>query len=68
MAGEIDESLKDQVHPALTANRTMGSLASIAASRVARFLGAGGPSFAVCDEEAGEDFWFEEWLPFEDVF
>ncbi len=52
-AGEIDQSLKDQVHPALTANRTMGSLASIAASRVARFLGAGGPSFAVCDEEAG---------------
>ncbi len=43
----------DAVHPALTANRTMGSLASIAASRVARFLGAGGPSFAVCDEEAG---------------
>ena len=31
----------------------MGSLASIAASRVARFLGAGGPSFAVCDELAG---------------
>ena len=31
----------------------MGSLASIAASRVARFLAAGGPSFAVCDEEAG---------------
>jgi acyl transferase domain-containing protein/3-hydroxymyristoyl/3-hydroxydecanoyl-(acyl carrier protein) dehydratase len=53
LAGELDESFKDQVHPALTANRTMGSLASIAASRVARFLGAGGPSFAVCDEEAG---------------
>ncbi|HKB04182.1 MAG TPA: beta-ketoacyl synthase N-terminal-like domain-containing protein, partial [Gemmataceae bacterium] len=53
MAGELDEGLKDQVHPALTANRTMGSLGSIAASRVARFLGAGGPSFAVCDEEAG---------------
>jgi acyl transferase domain-containing protein/3-hydroxymyristoyl/3-hydroxydecanoyl-(acyl carrier protein) dehydratase len=53
LAGEIDPSLKDQVHPALTANRTMGSLASIAASRVARFLGAGGPSYAVCDEEAG---------------
>ena len=52
-AGEIDDGLKDQVHPALTANRTMGSLASIAASRVARFLSAGGPSFAVCDEEAG---------------
>lgn len=53
LAGEIDESIKDQVHPALTANRTMGSLASIAASRVARFLGAGGPSFAVCDEKTG---------------
>ena len=53
LAGEIDESLKDEVHPALTANRVMGSLGSIAASRVARFLGAGGPSFAVCDEEVG---------------
>jgi acyl transferase domain-containing protein/3-hydroxymyristoyl/3-hydroxydecanoyl-(acyl carrier protein) dehydratase len=53
LAGELDESLKDRVHQALTANRTMGSLASIAASRVARFLGAGGPSFSVCDEEAG---------------
>ncbi|HEX3147859.1 MAG TPA: beta-ketoacyl synthase N-terminal-like domain-containing protein [Gemmataceae bacterium] len=52
LAGEINESLKDHVHPALTANRVMGSLASIAASRVARFLGAGGPSFAVCDENA----------------
>lgn len=53
LAQEIDPSLADAVHPALTANRTMGSLASIAASRVARFLGAGGPSFAVCDDEAG---------------
>jgi acyl transferase domain-containing protein/3-hydroxymyristoyl/3-hydroxydecanoyl-(acyl carrier protein) dehydratase len=53
LAGEIDPSLMDAVHPALTANRTMGSLASIAASRVARFAGAGGPSFAVCDEQAG---------------
>jgi 3-hydroxymyristoyl/3-hydroxydecanoyl-(acyl carrier protein) dehydratase len=52
LAGEIEEPLKDQVHPALTANRVMGSLGSIAASRVARFLGAGGPSFAVCDEAA----------------
>jgi acyl transferase domain-containing protein len=53
MAGEIDPALMDEVHPALTANRTMGSLASIAASRVARYLGAGGPSFAICDEQAG---------------
>ncbi|MBO0697167.1 MAG: hypothetical protein J2P46_02120, partial [Zavarzinella sp.] len=53
LAGEIDEGIRDQVHPALTANRTMGSLGSIAASRVARFVAAGGPSFAVCDEEAG---------------
>lgn len=53
LTGEIDQTLMDAVYPALTANRTMGSLASIAASRVARFLGAGGPSFAICDEEAG---------------
>jgi acyl transferase domain-containing protein/3-hydroxymyristoyl/3-hydroxydecanoyl-(acyl carrier protein) dehydratase len=52
-AGEIDESLKDAVHPPLTANRTMGALGSIAASRVARYLNTGGPSFAVEDEEAG---------------
>ncbi|HVK13393.1 MAG TPA: beta-ketoacyl synthase N-terminal-like domain-containing protein, partial [Gemmataceae bacterium] len=44
---------RDAVHPPLTANRTMGALASVAASRVARHLGAGGPSFAVEDEEAG---------------
>ena len=52
-AGEIDEAVKDQVHPPLTANRTMGALGSVAASRIARFFAAGGPSFAVCDEEAG---------------
>lgn len=43
----------NELHPPLTANRTMGALASIAPSRLARFLRAGGPSFAVCDEQNG---------------
>lgn len=38
--------------PALTANRTMGALGSIAASRIARAFHFGGPSFTVCSEEA----------------
>jgi len=42
----------DKVHPPLTANRTMGALASVAASRVARLIGAGGPSFTISSERA----------------
>lgn len=42
----------DAVSPPLTANRTMGALGSIAASRVARAFGFGGPSHTVCSEEA----------------
>jgi acyl transferase domain-containing protein/3-hydroxymyristoyl/3-hydroxydecanoyl-(acyl carrier protein) dehydratase len=38
--------------PALSANRTMGALASIAASRVAREFRLGGPSFTVSSEES----------------
>jgi acyl transferase domain-containing protein/3-hydroxymyristoyl/3-hydroxydecanoyl-(acyl carrier protein) dehydratase len=41
----------DAVGPPLTADRTMGALGSIAASRVARAFGFGGPSFTVCSEE-----------------
>jgi acyl transferase domain-containing protein/3-hydroxymyristoyl/3-hydroxydecanoyl-(acyl carrier protein) dehydratase len=37
--------------PPLTANRTMGALGSIAASRVARAFHFGGPSHTVCSEE-----------------
>lgn len=43
---------RDAACPALDANRVMGALGSIAASRVARELGLGGPSFAISCEEA----------------
>ena len=43
--------LRDAVGPPLTANRVMGSLGSITASRLARALGLGGPSFTLCSEE-----------------
>jgi 3-oxoacyl-(acyl-carrier-protein) synthase/3-hydroxymyristoyl/3-hydroxydecanoyl-(acyl carrier protein) dehydratase len=46
------ESWKETSHPPLTANRTMGALASVAASRVARMIGAGGPSFTMSSERA----------------
>ena len=36
----------------LTADRTMGALGSVAASRVARLFGCGGPSFTCCSEES----------------
>jgi acyl transferase domain-containing protein/3-hydroxymyristoyl/3-hydroxydecanoyl-(acyl carrier protein) dehydratase len=42
----------DRVSPPLTANRVMGALGSIAASRVARTFHFGGPSHTVCSEEA----------------
>ncbi|MDY3560246.1 hypothetical protein R5W23_001473 [Gemmata sp. JC673] len=41
----------DEASPPLTANRTMGALGSIAASRVARTFHFGGPSHTVCSEE-----------------
>ncbi|MFM8275247.1 MAG: beta-ketoacyl synthase N-terminal-like domain-containing protein [Gemmata sp.] len=41
----------DAAAPPLTANRTMGALGSIAASRVARAFHFGGPSHTVCSEE-----------------
>ncbi|MGL6097133.1 MAG: polyketide synthase, partial [Fimbriiglobus sp.] len=49
-AGATGEQL-DAVSPPLTADRTMGALGSIAASRVARAFGFGGPSFTCCSEE-----------------
>ncbi|MBP3960042.1 hypothetical protein J8F10_32850 [Gemmata sp. G18] len=41
----------DEASPPLTANRTMGALGSIAASRIARAFHFGGPSHTVCSEE-----------------
>jgi acyl transferase domain-containing protein/3-hydroxymyristoyl/3-hydroxydecanoyl-(acyl carrier protein) dehydratase len=43
--------LRDAAGPALTANRVMGGLASVAASRIAREFRLGGPSFTVSAEE-----------------
>ena len=44
--------LRESFGPALSANRTMGALGSIVASRVAREFRLGGPSFTVSAEEA----------------
>ena len=49
----IDE-LREAAGPALSANRTMGSLGGLVASRIAREFRIGGPSFTVsCDETSG---------------
>src|SRR5690606_23417884 len=45
-------ALRDAAHPPLTANRTMGALGGIVASRLARAFKVGGPSFTVSSEEA----------------
>jgi acyl transferase domain-containing protein/3-hydroxymyristoyl/3-hydroxydecanoyl-(acyl carrier protein) dehydratase len=48
------EDLRASAGPPLTANRTMGSLGGLIASRVAREFKIGGPSFTVsCDETSG---------------
>ena len=44
-------TLRDALSPALTANRTMGALGSVVASRIAREFKCGGPSFTVAAEE-----------------
>ena len=44
--------LRDQSGPPLTANRTMGALGSVVASRVAREFRCGGPSFTMSSEES----------------
>jgi len=46
----VDE-LCDSLTPALNANRTIGGLGSIAASRIAREFGLGGPSYVISSEE-----------------
>ena len=45
------QELRDSFGPPLTANRTMGALGGIVASRVARALRIGGPSFTISNEE-----------------
>ncbi len=45
------EDLCDSLTPALNANRTIGGLGSIVASRVAREFGLGGPSYVLASEE-----------------
>ena len=44
--------LRDAIGPALTANRTMGALGGLVASRIAREFRLGGPSFTVSSEES----------------
>lgn len=47
---------RDAIQPALSANRTMGSLGGLVASRIAREFRIGGPSFSVSsDENSGVD-------------
>jgi PfaB family protein len=46
------EQLRTAAGPALNANRTMGALGGIVASRVARAFHVGGPSFTISSEEA----------------
>ena len=43
--------LRDAVHAPLTANRTMGALGSVVASRIAREFRIGGPSFTLSSED-----------------
>ena len=46
------QAVRDAVAPALTADRTMGALGGIVASRVAREFRCGGPSFTLSAEDA----------------
>ena len=46
------QSLRDATSPALNANRTMGALGGIVASRIARAFRIGGPGFTVSSEES----------------
>jgi len=51
---ELDDwiqALRNASGPALTANRTMGGLGSVVASRISRELRLGGPSFSISSEE-----------------
>jgi acyl transferase domain-containing protein/3-hydroxymyristoyl/3-hydroxydecanoyl-(acyl carrier protein) dehydratase len=48
----LEPALRDAAGPPLTASRTMGSLGSIVASRIAREFHLGGPSFTISGEES----------------
>ncbi|MBT0654746.1 type I polyketide synthase [Geomobilimonas luticola] len=50
-AAEWTASLRNAAGPPLTANRTMGALGSVVASRIAREFRVGGPSFTLSSEE-----------------
>jgi len=48
------QQLQDAISTPLTANRTMGALGSVVASRIAREFKFGGPSFTIaCEENSG---------------
>ena len=47
----VDESVRAYTVPPLTANRTMGALGGIVASRIAREFRIGGPSYTISSEE-----------------
>jgi PfaB family protein len=49
---EWTAALRDAAGPPLTANRTMGALGSVVASRIAREFRFGGPSFTISSEES----------------
>ena len=46
-----DEHVRNNTGPPLTANRTMGALGGIVASRIAREFRVGGPSYTISSEE-----------------
>jgi acyl transferase domain-containing protein/3-hydroxymyristoyl/3-hydroxydecanoyl-(acyl carrier protein) dehydratase len=48
----LPDALRDAAGPALSANRTVGALGGIIASRIAREFRIGGPSFTLASEEA----------------
>ncbi len=48
---ELLSKLREAAGPALSANRTMGALGGIVASRIAREFHVGGPSFTISGEE-----------------
>ncbi|MDQ6961435.1 MAG: beta-ketoacyl synthase N-terminal-like domain-containing protein [Mariprofundaceae bacterium] len=52
LSSEALQHVNHLLTPALNANRTMGALGSVVASRIARELGCGGPSFTLSSEGA----------------
>ncbi|MDR2443722.1 MAG: hypothetical protein LBE31_09430 [Deltaproteobacteria bacterium] len=48
--GELTRLMREGSPPPLTHNRVLGSLGSFVASRLARYLGIGGPSFTLSEE------------------